>query len=206
MQGVYRRFKERIGRESGRLEIAIYGRGGQGAKTAGDLLTRAFHIVGIRSHGQPRYTADRMGAPVSYAIRLSLDGSPIYDRSWVRSPEIAAVFDFTLFEELGLRRMVREDGTIVLNISGREEIPVEISKYKLSFIDANSIARRFGLINGTIPIVGTIMCGAFAKVTGMITLESIISALSDVLRGKPKRILDLNVMAVELGYKEAEAL
>jgi len=194
------------GRNVKRLEIAIYGRGGQGAKTAGDLLTRAFHIVGIKSHGQPRYTADRMGAPVSYAIRLSLDGSPIYDRSWIKNPEMAAIFDFTLFEELGLYRLIKDGAMVVLNLSGGEEIPVQASRYKVRAIDANSIARRFGLIKGSVPIIGTIMCGAFAKATGMITLESVLSALSEVLKGRPKRILELNIMAVELGYKEVEVL
>ncbi len=95
------------------VEIAIHGRGGQAAKTAGEVLTYTLYRKGFNPHGQPRYTPDRMGAPVSYAIRFHPDRALIYDRSWIRHPEIVLLFDLSLVEQLDLAPTWRAGITVV---------------------------------------------------------------------------------------------
>src|SRR3989337_1131464 len=78
------------------LEVALHGRGGQGVKTAGDLVVYALSAVGYRVNGQPLYGGERMGAPVMYFIRFKRSATPIDDRSLVRQPDVMLVVESKL--------------------------------------------------------------------------------------------------------------
>jgi Pyruvate/2-oxoacid:ferredoxin oxidoreductase gamma subunit len=50
------------------------------------------------------------------------------------------------------------------------------------------------------PFANTVLLGAFAKVTGEVSLDSIIKAVSGKFEGK-KEILEKNIAAVKKGYE-----
>lgn len=184
------------------IEIAVYGRGGQGAKTAGELLTYALFATGMKPHGQPRYTPDRMGAPSSYAIRFNADRSQCHDRSWIRRPTWIALFDTTLLQQLDLDRGWEEDALVVVNAKPHAPQLQRLQRFRHCRIDGNRIARECGLMKGSVPILSSVMLGAFAKATQLVPLDTLVRTLTTHSRGSLARYLDANLQALRRGYEE----
>lgn len=184
------------------FEIAIHGRGGQAAKTAGEMLTHALYCKGLHPHGQPRYTADRMGAPVSYAIRFRPDGSQVFDRSWSHHPQLVLLFDLSLVEQLDLVSSWRPGTTVVLNAGPDDTMPPSLAAFHVARVDATSIARDLRLMKGSVPILSTAMSGAFARVSGLVTLDDVLQTIRDVSRAAVGRVVEANLNAARRGYAE----
>ena len=62
-------------------EVIVYGRGGQGAVTASQLLAISAFIDGKHSQGFPSFGVERRGAPVTAFARI--DDKPINIRSHI---------------------------------------------------------------------------------------------------------------------------
>ena len=75
-------------------EIRWHGRGGQGAKTAAQLVAQVALGEGKHSQGFPEYGPERMGAPVRGFTRIS-DG-PIRLHCPIERPDVVVVLDETL--------------------------------------------------------------------------------------------------------------
>ncbi len=184
------------------FEIAVHGRGGQAAKTAGEFLTHALYRKGYNPHGQPRYTPDRMGAPVSYAIRFRPDRQRIFDRSWIRHPQIVVLFDVSLVEQLDLAPTWRPGTMLVLNIKPDAPIPPSVAQFRIARLDANRIARELKLMKGCVPILSTAMAGAFANVCGLIGIEDLLDTIRVVSKASVGRFLEANLNAARRGFAE----
>ncbi|HOM83274.1 MAG: hypothetical protein GX785_01865 [Armatimonadetes bacterium] len=184
------------------VEIAIHGRGGQAAKTCGEMLTHALYCKGLHPHGQPRYTADRMGAPVSYAIRFRPDGSRVFDRSWSHRPQFVLLFDLSLVEQLDLASTWEPDATIVLNARQDAPLPSCLASSRVARVDATQIARDMRLMKGSVPILSTAMSGAFARVSGLATLDDVLRTIRDVSHAAVGRVVEANLNAARRGYAE----
>ena len=184
------------------IEIGIYGRGGQGAKTAGEMLTYALFSAGVKPHGQPRYTPDRMGAPSSYAIRFNADRSQIHDRSWIRDPAWIVLFDLTLLEQLGLDAGWGDNVLVVANAKANAPQLNRLESFRYCRVDANRIARECGLMKGSVPILSSAMVGAFAKATQLVSLDTLVQTVTVQSRGPLERYLDVNLQALRRGYEE----
>jgi 2-oxoacid:acceptor oxidoreductase gamma subunit (pyruvate/2-ketoisovalerate family) len=184
------------------VEIGIYGRGGQGAKTAGELLTYALFAAGMKPHGQPRYTPDRMGAPSSYAIRFNADRSQCHDRSWIQDPQWVVLFDLTLLEQLVLERDWNEGVLIVANAKPEAPLLDRLKWFRHYRVDANRVARECGLMKGSVPILSSAMVGAFARATQLVSLDTLVQTVTAQARGTLERYLDVNLQALRRGYEE----
>lgn len=182
------------------IEIALQGRGGHGVKTAGDILTNALYQIGLKPHGQPRYTPDRRGAPVSYAIRFNRDHSQIFDRSWIKEPKIVVLFDLSLISQLRLAESWKPGITVVLNSRNGADLR-GLEAFRCACVDATRIAQECGLMYGCVPMLSSAMLGAFCRVSGLLEL----STLLEVWRGCSQsegRSLQENLRAIRRGYEE----
>lgn len=188
------------------IEIVIHGRGGQAALTTGNILTYALFLEGMEPHGQPRFTPDRMGAPVSYAIRFNRDRSPIVDRSWITDPQIVLLFDISLVTQLGLAESWSSGIDVIANIPPTLGVPECLASFRLHVLDANRIARECGLMKGCVPILSSAMAGAFSRVTGLVSLRSVESAMAANMKGPLARYMNANVAALHRGYEEVHSL
>src|SRR5689334_22765954 len=74
--------------------IRFHGRGGQGVKTATQVLGSAFFASGFEVQDAPRYGAERRGAPIFGYVRASL--APIHERGVIARPDLVVVVDETL--------------------------------------------------------------------------------------------------------------
>lgn len=99
--------------------IRIHGRGGEGVKLAGRILSRAAFLAGRTIQDSPLYGAERRGAPVVAFARIA-DG-PILERGYIDVPDVVVVMDASL---LGQPQAAVLDGvdaeTLVLVNSTRD--------------------------------------------------------------------------------------
>ena len=177
-------------------EIKIYGRGGQGAVMASQILATAAFLEGHFAQTFPQYGAERRGAPVIAYIRI--DDKPIPIRSKVYSPDVVIIMDFNLFKMLNPLADLKSDGMVLLNYPDANNLPQEVQKHadRLFTVDASSIAHQiYG--KTTIPITNIIILGAYCAAQPDVSLASIQKTLIDFFAEEK---LELNKKAAQEGY------
>jgi pyruvate ferredoxin oxidoreductase gamma subunit len=168
------------------IEIDIHGRRGQGAEIAGQLLARAFS----RRYGTVRtstiYNGVDRHAPV--IASLWVEASPVRGRGTTGDTRHHIVLDPDL-----LAAMPRDpvDG-IVLVISPTSPCSRLLGAARIVAVDANAIAPGVGF--------EAAVAGAFAGVTGLLSVEEIVAALPE--GGDPRR-KRASVEAARLAFREA---
>jgi len=95
------------------VEIRWHARGGQGAKTASELLAEAAFNTGKYVQGFPEYGPERMGAPITAYNRIS--DAKIRVHSNIYEPDYVVVVDETLLGSVDVTAGLKEDGAIVIN-------------------------------------------------------------------------------------------
>lgn len=171
-------------------EILWHGRGGQGAFTAARLLGDAYSLKdNAYALAFPSFGPERRGAPIRAFTKL--DKKPIGNRSEITRSNYSIFLDDTLFNEKSFHEL-KQNGIILLNTKKTFEDPRVIT------LDGDGIAARIlGL-----PITNTILLGAFAAVSGEITLEDINKAIRQTM---PKRLHEKNIAAVKAAFEEVVA-
>jgi len=180
------------------LEVRWHGRGGQGAWTASEVLARAAIHEGKYIQSFPEFGPERMGAPVTAFTRISTE--PIQIHCAVYNPDVVAVLDPTLLKSVRIADGLSEEGKIIIN---SKDNPVEIRKMinvnkgELWVVPATEIAIK---ILG-VPITNTAMLGAFARVTGIVKLESVEKIVKE--RFRPD-IAEKNFTVIKEAYEEVK--
>lgn len=178
------------------IEIRIHGRGGQGAVVASTVLASALFYDGRYVQAFPAFGVERRGAPVMAFTRW--DFKPIRIRTNVYQPDHVIVIDWTLIHEgVNVIRGLKENGWILIN-SSKELDTSEFSKYKVAIVDAGAIAVRHKLGTPITPVVNTAILGAFSKITGMVTIGSVIRAIRENVPEKQEE----NVAAAREAYSK----
>jgi pyruvate ferredoxin oxidoreductase gamma subunit len=184
------------------IEVRWHGRGGQGAKTAAQLLAEAAIEEGSYGQAFPEYGPERTGAPMRAYTRIS-DG-PIILHSPVKNPSLVMVLDQTLLDTVDITEGAPEDATIIVNTpQSPEEIRARVSAkgHKIITLNASQIAQD------TIgrPIPNTVMLGAFLRATGMLELNTVVEGIEHKFAKKfSKEITDANVKAIKRAYEEVK--
>ena len=179
------------------IEIAIHGRGGQGAVVASVVLASALFYDGKYVQAFPAFGGERRGAPVMAFARW--DDKPIRIRTNVYQPDHVIVLDWTLIlDGIDVTSGLKENGWILIN-SSKNTLTGDFSKYKVAIIDAGSIAVSHKLGTQTSPVVNTAILGAFSKITETVTIGSVIQAIQDNVPDKKEE----NVAAAREAYSKA---
>jgi 2-oxoacid:acceptor oxidoreductase gamma subunit (pyruvate/2-ketoisovalerate family) len=181
------------------LEVRWHGRGGQGAWTASELLARAAIAEGKHIQSFPEFGPERMGAPVTAFTRISTE--PIKIHCAVYNPDVVAVLDPTLLKSVKVADGLSEEGgNIIVNT---KESPKETRKMlgtdkgKVWTVQASEISLK---ILG-MPITNTAMLGAVARVTGIVSLETI----EKMIKGRFKaEVAEKNFAVVKEAYQEVK--
>ena len=152
------------------LEIRWHGRGGQGAKTAAQVLAETAMGQGKYIQAFPEYGPERAGAPIRAFTRIS--NNPINLHCGVYNPQIVVVIDPTLLEAVDVTEGLSEDGVLLVNTDESPQVirqRLNFHKGKVYTVDATKIALD---ILG-MPLPNTPMLGALIKAVGLVSLESI---------------------------------
>ncbi len=182
-------------------EIRWHGRGGQGVKTAAEVLAEAAIRDGKYVQSFPEYGPERMGAPVLAFNRLSNERIDLHSN--VYTPNHVVVLDPTLMESMDVSEGLDEKGLLLVNT----ELDSEEIRKKTGFqgdirtVNATKIAREeIGR-----PIANTTTLGAFVAATELTGLDRIKDAVREHLGSKlGEKVIEANMKALERAYKEAK--
>ncbi|MBI2822034.1 MAG: 2-oxoacid:acceptor oxidoreductase family protein, partial [Acidobacteria bacterium] len=101
-------------------EVIWFGRGGQGAMVAAQILAESAYLEGFKGvTSAPTFGPERRGAPVTASTRISEE--PIRMFSQVEMADIAVVLDDTLLTVVDVVGRVRKGGAIIINTSCKPE-------------------------------------------------------------------------------------
>ncbi len=177
------------------IEIRLHGRGGQGAVTASRIIATAAYEEGKYSQAIPMYGTERRGAPLTAFVRI--DDVRVRERELVHNPEISIVLDPLIAKQQAVVDSLKPGGLVLLNTAyPPEEVKIG-GDFKVATVDATTIAlETLGR-----PITNTAILGAFAKVTGLLKVESLEKAIKKYF---PGRLGDMNIAAVKRSYEEVK--
>lgn len=181
-----------------RIDITFYGRGGQGAVTAAQVLAEAAIHSGLFASAFPEYGAERRGAPVRAYVRIANQYLGI--REPILRPDISVVFDTRLLDVFDIVNITNPNGVIIINTN--EDYARQLTgrfKGKVIYVDAYSISMKYlGKA-----IVNTPMLGALLRAINMINIEVVKDLIKATFRG---RIGQLNADAIDEAYKSARVI
>ena len=180
------------------FQVRIHGRGGQGVVSAAELLSVAAFLEGRHAQAFPSFGSERTGAPVVAFCRI--DDAPIRLREPVAKPDALIIQDATLLHQVDLFSGVPPSAYVLIN-SKRPVDELDIDDFiatldpaRLCAVPATEIAMR--LVGRAVPNVP--MLGAFAAISGMISLESVCAAIRERF---PAKIADANVAAATQAHE-----
>jgi len=176
-------------------QIRIHGRGGQGVVTAAELIAIAAFNDGKEAQAFPSFGVERTGAPIEAFARI--DDKPIRTREHVYHPDILIIQDPTLLGAVDVAHGCHDHTKIILNSAKQKaDINLDVNKDNLFVIDATKIALDEIGKN----IVNTVILGAFAKSSGLISLEGLRKAVKQKFAPKGQKLVDKNISAVTKAY------
>ena len=181
------------------IEIRIHGRGGQGAVIASEVLASAFFKEGKFVQAFPAFGVERRGAPVAAFTRV--DDQPIRIRHFIYEPDHIIILDPTLIESTQVDSGLKENGWIVMNTDKPPRTFGRFSRFRVATVDANRIALEHKLGSATAPIVNTAILGAFSKITGMVSVDSLVEAMAEFVPVNKAG----NAAAIKEAYEKATA-
>jgi len=188
------------------VEIRWHARGGQGAKTASELLAEAAFNTGKYVQGFPEYGPERMGAPIAAYNRVS--DKKIRVHSNIYEPDFAVVLDESLVECVDLTAGLKESGAIVVNTSKTpDEVRTELGGYngKVCTIDAKVISED--CLGRYFP--NTPMLAAIVKVSGVMDDDTFIKSMEESLKhkfGSKTQVIEGNMNALKRAMSEVKGL
>ncbi len=156
--------------------IRLHGRGGQGIKTASQILGTAAFYSGYQAQDFPLYGAERRGAPIVAFTRIS--EKPVLERGPISSPDIILVGDETLLDDPQAAPLCGADESTAVFINSTLETSVLQQQLHLSssLLKLNLTELCIQHLNkGT--VLSTALAAAGARLVGMITLEALLKAV-----------------------------
>lgn len=179
-------------------QVRIHGRGGQGVVTAAEIIALAAFYEGFEVQAFPSFGVERTGAPIQSFARISKN--PIITREQIYAPTILIIQDATLLDSVDVFYGCTKDTLIIIN-SPQNNWPKLNKKFKkLYFTPATEIALEIFGKN----IVNTVILGALAKHSGLLSLSSLKKAINEKFKDKSPDIIKKNILAVTKDYENTK--
>ena len=180
------------------IEIRWHGRGGQGAKTASQLLADAAFMAGKYVQSFPEYGPERSGAPITAYNRISDERCSIHSN--IYDPDYVAVVDETLLESVDVTAGIKEAGAVIVNTSKTpDEIKEKLNGYKgrICTIDARKISML--CLGAYFP--NTPMLAAVVAVSGCVDKKQFLKDMEGSYRhkfAKKPQVIEGNLKCLSL--------
>ena len=177
-------------------EITIIGRGGQGAKTASEVLAGAALHLGKYIQAFSEYGAERSGAPILSYIRIS--DKPITIHSGITNPDLIVVMDSSLID---MACPPPNSKLIVNTLQTPQQIRQQLNFKTGNVYTVDCTGISVETIGANIPNTPTI--GAIVRVISAIPRDKIEDELRQKLENKiGKEAMDKNIKCIERAFNE----
>jgi len=204
------------------FEIVIHGRGGQGAKTAAQLIAESAMEQGKSIQAFPEFGPERRGAPVRAFVRISDEAIKTHEP--ITCPDVVMIIDLTLLDQNIIIESIPNNCTLIINSSkSSEDIKNKLKKKSVMSKEENrnycSLAQRdsikfscvvhtvdatkisIDLIGKNIPNMP--MLGALVKVTNIVPLDVLTKRIEKAFLEKiGEKATKANIEMVKMGYEE----
>ena len=177
------------------ITVRIHGRGGQGNVTLAELIAMAAFYDGKQVQAFPVFGVERKGSPVTAFVKIN--DKFIRSREQVHEPDYIIVLDPSLVAIANVLTGAKKTSVVIIN---SDKLPAQVCPGyggKIYCVPVLKIALE------TIgkPIINTAILGAFAKISGLIKLESAKKATSEHLGEKyDQALIDKNISALVAAF------
>jgi 2-oxoglutarate ferredoxin oxidoreductase subunit gamma len=171
------------------IKSIFAGFGGQGVLSMGLNLAQAAMVEGKHVTYLPAYGAEVRGGTANCTVAVADEdiASPV-----ASSPEFVVVMNkpsMTRFQN------VLESGGVMFVNSSLIDGEVTRGDIEVIKVPANALAEELGSVKSA----NMVMLGAFIKRSNLVSLDTIIEELKDVLK-KKKNLMETNIKALRAGY------
>jgi pyruvate ferredoxin oxidoreductase gamma subunit len=166
------------------FSVRIHGRGGQGAVTSAEMLSVAAFDQGLHAQAFPSFGSERTGAPVVAFCRI--DDAPIRAHDPIAEPDAVIVQDPTLLHLVPVFAGITASGFVLVNSSspfaelGVDDLVPGLEPSHLVTVPATDLSRQ--RLGRALP--NTALLGAFAALTGVVTLAAVQDAIRQRFTGE----------------------
>ena len=168
--------------------------------TAAELLSLAAFAEGRHAQAFPTFGSERTGAPVTAFCRI--DDSAIRAHDPIAEPDAIIIQDSTLLHQVDVFGGLRPDGYVVLNTAraiedlGLGDLVDRLLPERVLTVPATELAREhLGRPLPNVPLLG-----AFAALTGAVSLQSVATAIGERFAG---RVQEGNLAAARAAHELA---
>ena len=163
------------------FQVRFHGRGGQDVVTAAELLASAAFREERYAQAFPSFGSERMGAPVVSFCQI--DDKPIRTHEPVTQPDALLILDPTLLHPSDLFAGLKPRGYVLVNAAkGLADLGLAdlTAMHDILLVPASSLAMaRLGR-----PLPGAPMIAALAALAGVVSLDAVLTAISDRFTGQ----------------------
>ena len=181
------------------IEVVFYARGGQGAKTATEIIAQAAVLEGKFVKAFPDFGPERSGAPIRTYLRVS--DSEIKTQESIANPDYTVVLDETIFESNEVMKNILKSDVLIVNskkLSSEIQENTEF-KGKTFTIDASGISAK--IVGKPTPNVGIL--GKFIKVSEIVKIENVVEIFKNIFSEKiGEDLTNKNILTIEKTYDE----
>ncbi|HVN83427.1 MAG TPA: 2-oxoacid:acceptor oxidoreductase family protein [Candidatus Binatia bacterium] len=183
--------------------LRFHGRGGQGVKLAGTIVSRAAFLAGFTVQDSPVYGAERRGAPVVAFVRLS--DRPIHERGYIEAPDLVVLLDHSLLAhpEAAVIDGLDEQSLTLVNtahsaaeLKQRYNIPGRVEALDVSSIALDAIGQH---------VLSAPIAGFATKVAKLASWNILAEAVRGELNaiGVSGELLQRNLIATRRAFEAA---
>ncbi len=189
------------------IRIRLHGRGGQGIKTASQILGTAAYLSDFQAQDFPLYGAERRGAPIVAFTRIAPD--PVLERGPISRPDLLLIGDESLLDDNQAAPLCGADADTVIFINSREDAGSLKNRLALNAdpatLDLTDLCfKELGQGN----ILSSALAAAGARLLGNIPLDKFVDAMKSelTLQGLAPDLMQKNVRLAEDVYKALPAV
>lgn len=163
------------------FQVRIHGRGGQGVVTAAELLAQAAFDEGRFAQAFPSFGSERTGAPVVSFCRIADEAIRV--REPIMTPDAIIVQDETLLLGVDVFSGLNPSGYVLIN-SQRPIADFGAADFGGANRFVTVPATELALEHLGRPVPNAVLLGAFAGLTGVVTIGSVVDAIGKRFKGK----------------------
>lgn len=172
------------------MDAIIAGFGGQGVMLIGNLLAYAGMNDGLNVTYIPVYGPEMRGGTANCTVVLSEDdiGSPI-----IHHPQSVIAMNRPSVDKFQPR--IVDNGVEIINSSLIDMDLADTKRLRCFDVPCNDIADKLGNSR----MANMVAIGAYAQITGIVTVDALVSALENVISPRYHKLIPANTEAIKAG-------